>query len=155
MLVGIVDLSQVFEHQKTVGKTQIEKRTDFIVHVLPTDFECCKAQGMQKAEAYLEATAHVYNDHDRGNTDNPDRVSQGVKNLVPSTRSKGMVASVGHAKVAVCHKHVSHCHTKLQAIKHLIEEDSLAEKVTERGAIGQEGLLTHCIILCESSMRVP
>ena len=63
--------------------------------------------------AHLEAATHMDDDKDRSHAHHPDWVSQGVQNLAGSLASKGMVASVSNAKVAVRHQNVSHSHPKL------------------------------------------
>ena len=103
---------------------------------------------MQTAEAYLEATAHMDNDHHRGGADNPDRVSQGVQDLVPSVLSKCMVARVGHTKVAVSHKQIGNCHTKLQPTKQLVRKHPLAEGERSHRAEGA------CILAWVKALQV-
>ena len=63
---------------------------------------------------YLEASTDMNDDHDFSDTDDPDRVAQGVHDLTASCAAKGMVPSKADSKVAVGHQSICYPHTKLQ-----------------------------------------
>lgn len=63
---------------------------------------------------YLETSTDMNDDHDFGNTDDPDGVAQGVHDLTASCAAKGMIPSKANSKVAVGHQGICYPHTKLQ-----------------------------------------